>query len=100
MTYDYDRRTAAIPLGVAVLKKLKKGDRVKIEASWLKKPRVVEVQSPAQEGKGGNLVVYVSSGSTRPGHVQGGSIEVRDNKLYFQPTMLQQIKEISRVSKI
>lgn len=96
----------ATSIGAAVLKKAKKGDKLHLEAPWLKKGgRVVVVASAAQEidkQSGGKMIrVYVDSGKVRPRSVAGGSVEHNawgKDELTFQPTLQQQQREITRVS--
>lgn len=91
-----------IPREVAILKKLRKGDQVRIEAPRLKKPRVVTVTEV--DVKSNDVSVYTSSGHTRPGHMKGGLLTYRPSsygsQVMYQPTPLQQIIEVTRITKL
>jgi hypothetical protein len=91
-----------IPRDVAVLKKLKKGDEIKVEAKGLKKPRILTVTEV--DSSPGGISVYVSSGAVRPSSVGGGMViyspKSYGNSVMYQPTMLQQIVPVTRLNKV
>jgi len=88
VTERYLEKVAADPL--AVLKSLKEGDKVKVEANRLSKPRV--------------LSVYTGSGAVRPGHKGGGLLTYQPksygNDVMYQATPLQQITEVTKLTKV
>lgn len=97
----------ATNIGAAVLKKFKKGDKIRIEAKWLKKPRILTVMGTVTENTSESdgskwLHIAVASGSVRPGHVAGGGVMYNywgDGELTYQPTLQQQLKKIDRIAK-
>jgi len=85
-----------------ILKRLRQGDKLKVEAKGLGRPRILEVTSVDKSGS--NIDVYTSSGKTRPGHLKGGLLTYRPNtygtQIMYQPTPLQQIVEVTNLRKV
>ena len=91
---------SSLSTNLAVLTSLRKGDSVIVEARGLK-PRTLQVT--AVEASEGSHSVYLSSGRVRPGHVGGGYLVYNPKgygeEVMYQPTPLQQIVEVTKLTK-
>ena len=84
----------------AVLRSLDIGDRVEVifqprSPTSPPEKRVVTVDSLGERGD-----VYTSSGKVRPGSLAGGRIHDGGDKVFFQPTIQQQVREVYSLRRL